>query len=119
MLYDVLCDERFHDEIFFTSFQCHHEYVDWIALTYLVIRDSFRPYVQAGGRAGGIVIYSFGFILLGLDIDVREIGRTTCNNNTINNSNNNHQSRIKPHYLRIAEIAGASALMTLIASFAG
>jgi hypothetical protein len=28
MLYDVLCDERFHDEIFFTSFQCHHEYVD-------------------------------------------------------------------------------------------
>ena len=27
MLYDVLCHERFHDEIFFTSFQCHHEYV--------------------------------------------------------------------------------------------
>jgi uncharacterized PurR-regulated membrane protein YhhQ (DUF165 family) len=24
---------------------------------------------------GGIVIYSFGFILLGLDLDVREIGR--------------------------------------------
>ena len=48
MLYDVLCDERFHDEIFFTSFQCHHEYVDWIALNYLVIRDSFRPYVQVG-----------------------------------------------------------------------
>lgn len=75
---------------------------------------------QVGG--GGLVIYTFGFILLGLDIDVREIGRTICNNNNNNsniNSINNHQSRIKPHYLRIAEIAGASALMTLIASFAG
>ena len=66
------------------------------------------------------MIYSFGFILFGLDIDVREIGRTIFNNNNnIIIINNNHQSRIKPHYLRIAEIAGASALMTLIASFAG
>jgi hypothetical protein len=34
------------------------------------------------------VIYSFDSILLGLDIDVREIGRTICNN--INNNNNNN-----------------------------
>ena len=39
------------------------------------------------GAQGGIVIYSFCFILLGLDIDVREIGGTICNNN--NNNNNN------------------------------
>jgi hypothetical protein len=38
MLYDVLCVERFHDEIFFTSFQCHHEYVDLcFTFNYLVI----------------------------------------------------------------------------------
>ena len=38
---------------------------------------------------GGLVIYSFGFILLGLDLDVREIGmRTIFNNNSNNNSNN-------------------------------
>ena len=40
-----------------------------------MIRDSFRPYVQVWGRVG-LVIYSFDSILLGLDIDVREIGRT-------------------------------------------
>ena len=33
------------------------------------------------------MIYSFGFILLGLDIDVREIVRTICNNNSNNNNN--------------------------------
>ena len=50
------CVERFHDEIFFTSFQGRHEYVEWFRLCFtlnsLVIRDSFSPYVQVGGRAG-------------------------------------------------------------------
>ena len=48
MLLDVLCVERFHDEIFFTSFQCHHEYVDLFHLYLFSDRDSFRPYVQVG-----------------------------------------------------------------------
>ena len=38
------CVERFHDEIFFTSFQGRHEYVEWFRLCFtlnsLVIRDS-------------------------------------------------------------------------------
>ncbi len=36
-----------------------------------------------------VFFYSFGFILLGLNIDVREIVRTICNSNN-NNSNSNN-----------------------------
>ena len=45
--------------------------------------------IRACARECAYVFYSFGFILLGLDIDVREIGRTIFNNNNNNNINNN------------------------------
>ena len=44
--------------------------------------------MRACGRECACVFYSFDSILLGLDIDVREIGRTICNNNNNNNNNN-------------------------------
>ena len=51
--------------------------------------------IRACGRAGASVFYSFDSILLGLDIDVREIGRTICNSNSNSINNNNSINNIK------------------------
>lgn len=52
--------------------------------------------IRACGRECACIFYSFCFILLGLDIDVREIGRTICNNNNNNNIINNNSYSYYP-----------------------